>query len=205
MLRRARVQDPLAAHAHRAARSPRHLEHAGGARHRGGSEAAHHLREDPAAPLLPARHRDRPARDRAHPRPGRSRARGHGEGQDQARGRDREDRAPAAGRARALLRAQVPVPEARPARGARVLGRRDGEPGRDHLPRGAPAAGPEAGDRRGAPPPRHHHGARAGAHVVRRSRHHGVVGRHLAQRVVRLVDGRQGEPRGLSRVRSHRG
>ena len=67
--------------------------------------------------------------------------------------------------------------------------RRDGEPGRDHLPRAAPAPRPEDRARRaalrGGDDPR----ARARAPVVRRPRHHGLVGRHLAQRGVRDLDG----------------
>ncbi len=37
------------------------------------------------------------------------------------------------------------------------------------------------------------HGPRAGAHVVRRPGHHEVVGRPVAQRVLRLLDGREGD------------
>ena len=83
------------------------------------------------------------------------------------------------------VRPAVPVREVRPALRARVQHGRDGERRRRDLPRGLrlPVQGHRGDDRApGADDP-----ARAGAHVVRRPRHHEVVGRPLAQRVVRRV------------------
>ena len=89
----------------------------------------------------------------------------------------------AARRARGLLR--PPVSRTRSSTSSRcpIRRRRDGERGPHHVPRGAPAA------RRprvvGGAPAQRGRRARARAPVVRRSRHDGVVGRHLAQRGVR--------------------
>ena len=118
-------------------------------------------------------------------------------------------RLPAA--ARRLLRPAVPVPEARPGRRPRLRGGRDGERGRAVLPRVAAAARSREGDPRGHPARGDRGGARDGAPVVRRPRHHGVVGRPLAQRGLRHLDGvrdrRPVEARvaPLDRLRAHEG
>src|SRR5439155_252169 len=78
---------------------------------------------------------------------------------------------------------------ARPGGGARLRGGRDGERGRGLLPRDAPP--PRSGDglARRAQAGRRGDRARARTHVVRRPGHHGVVGRPLAERGVRHLDG----------------
>ena len=121
-------------------------------------------------------------------------------GQEEARRLRARVRGPVAAPARGVLRPALPVRQARPDRGARLRVRRDGERGRGHLPRDAAArrredrlAGREEARRRG-------HRARARAHVVRRPRHHGLVGRPVAERGVRHLDGLQGRRRLEARV-----
>ncbi len=83
------------------------------------------------------------------------------------------------------VRPPLPVRQVRPALRARVQRRRDGERRlRDHH-RGPHL--PLPGDRGGLRAARQHDPARAGAHVVRRPRDHALVGRPVAQRVVRRV------------------
>ncbi len=86
---------------------------------------------------------------------------------------------------RAALRPSVPVREVRPALRARVQRRRDGERrcGDHHRALRVPVEGAagDGGAARADDPPR------AGAHVVRRPRDHALVGRPLAERVVRRV------------------
>ena len=90
-----------------------------------------------------------------------------------------------------LLRHQVSVRKARHHRRARFRGGRHGERRRDHLPR-ADAAG-RRGHRLGRTLKNVAvgHRARDRAPVVRRPRHDEVVGRHLAERRLRDVDGEQ--------------
>ena len=102
------------------------------------------------------------------------------------------------------LRLPLPVRQVRPAVRAGVQHGRDGERRLRDVPRRVPPAQPPGPlvlrvPRRGDPP-------RDGAHVVRRPRDHAVVGRPLAQRVVRRVGllprGRRGDRvhRGLDRL-----
>ncbi len=86
---------------------------------------------------------------------------------------------------RGAVRPPVPVREVRPAVRAGVQRRRDGERRRrdHHRALRVPVQGPR-GDRRA---PRAHDPARARPHVVRRPRHHALVGRPVAERVVRRV------------------
>ena len=86
---------------------------------------------------------------------------------------------------RGEVRLPVPVREVRPAVRARVQRGRDGERRSGHL-RGALRV-PFEGDERDQGAPGRHDPARAGPHVVRRSGHHEVVERPLAQRVIRRV------------------
>ena len=99
-----------------------------------------------------------------------------------------------------VLRHPVSLRQARPRGRARLRGRRDGERRRRLLPRDAPA--PRSGHRvaRRAQARRRGHRPRARAHVVRRPRHHGVVGRPLAERGVRHLDGLPGRRRLAARV-----
>ncbi len=95
------------------------------------------------------------------------------------------------------LRLPVPVGQVRPGLRARIQPRRHGEPGpgdlhgklRLHLP----------GRRFAVPGPRQHPAARDGPHVVRRPRHDAVVGRSVAQGVLRGLHGhpRRGPHHGL--------
>ena len=118
--------------------------------------------DDPPGPLLPAVDEGAPRR--------RGAPRGHQAGLRVLRGR---------------LRLPLPVRQVRPALRAGVQHGRDGERRLRHLPRRVPPAQP--------PGPlllraaRQHDPPRDGAHVVRRPRHHAVVGRPVAQRVVRRV------------------
>ena len=79
----------------------------------------------------------------------------------------------------------VPVRQVRPALRARVQHGRDGERRLRDVPRRVPP--PQPAGARVLREPRQHDPARDGAHVVRRPRHDEVVGRPLAQRVVRRV------------------
>ena len=86
---------------------------------------------------------------------------------------------------RGEVRLPLPVPQVRPALRARVQHGRDGERRlRDPARRVPPPLAPAALVLR-VPRVRHH--PRDGAHVVRRPGHHEVVGRPLAQRVLRRV------------------
>ena len=137
--------------------------------------------------LHPRRARRHPARPQragasiaARPRQGRRRA-VHG---DQAVLR----RVPPA------VRDPLPVRRLPPGVRARVQRRRDGEPRLRHLPR--PARSSPAGSTRGVRIARATHPrARDGAPVVRQPRHPDVVGRPVAQRVVRRVHGQPGHRR----------
>ena len=92
------------------------------------------------------------------------------------------------------VRQAVPVRQVRPALRARIQGRRDGERrrrdvrGELHLP--------VPGHRLRPRGPGRDHPARDGAHVVRRPGHHALVGRPVAERVVRHLGGHAGPGRG---------
>ncbi len=86
---------------------------------------------------------------------------------------------------RGEVRLPLPVRQVRPALRARVQRRRDGERGRGHLHRDLRV--PLEGHRRDQGAPGRHDPARARPHVVRRPRHHEVVERPVAERVVRRV------------------
>ena len=81
------------------------------------------------------------------------------------------------------LRLPLPVRQVRPAVRAGVQRRGDGERRRGHLPGGLRL--PQQGHRRGVRAARRDGAARDGAHVVRRPRDHALVGRPVAQRVLR--------------------
>ena len=104
-----------------------------------------------------------------------------------------------------LLRRPLPAAEARSGRGARQRRfRRHGELGRDPLFRGRPADRSEAVDREPTAGRLHRRRARDRAPVVRRPRDMALVGRPLAERGLRLVDGAQGDGSLSSRL-EHRG
>ena len=86
---------------------------------------------------------------------------------------------------RAVRRA-LPAAQVRPAVGARLQRRRDGELRLRHARRGALHL-PLAGHRLRVRAARQHDPARAGPHVVRRPGHHALVERPVAERVVRRV------------------
>ena len=86
---------------------------------------------------------------------------------------------------RAVRRA-LPAAQVRPALGAGLQRRRDGELRLRHARRGALHL-PLAGHRLRVRAAGQHDPARDGPHVVRRPRHHALVGRPVAQRVVRRV------------------
>ncbi len=88
------------------------------------------------------------------------------------------------------VRDPLPVRRLPPGVRAGVQRRRDGEPGLRHLPR--PARLHQPGHPRHAGPAGHDRHPRDGAPVVRQPRHAGVVGRPVAQRVVRRVHGQPG-------------
>ena len=92
---------------------------------------------------------------------------------------------------RRLLRHPVSVRQAGHRRRAGLRRRRHGEHRRDHVPRRVPArrSGPRLA--RDQEDDRRRDVARDRAPVVRRSRHHEVVGRHLAERGLRHLDGEQ--------------
>ena len=75
----------------------------------------------------------------------------------------------------------VAIPELR--------GRRHGEPRMHHVPGHRAPRQPRRGGAGRARAGGRRRGARAGPHVVRRPRHHGLVGRHLAQRGLRHLHG----------------
>ncbi len=102
---------------------------------------------------------------------------------------------------RQLLRDQVSVRQARRARRPRFRRRRDGEHRGDLLSRDR-SARRDATARRSRTRKTHRVGPRArdGAPMVRRSRHDAVVGRHLAERRLRDVDGEQAARRCASRL-----
>ena len=83
------------------------------------------------------------------------------------------------------VRLPLPVRQVRPAVRARVQRRRDGERGLRHLPRRLRL--PLEGHRLLVRAARRDDPARDGAHVVRRPGHHALVGRPLAERVVRQL------------------
>ena len=91
------------------------------------------------------------------------------------------------------VRDPLPVRRLPPGVRAGVQRRRDGEPRLRDVPR--PAGLLLAGHPRRADPARHHRRARDGAPVVRQHRHPEVVGRPVAQRVVRRVHGQPGHRR----------
>ena len=88
---------------------------------------------------------------------------------------------------RQRVRAPLPLGQVRLDLRARVQPRRDGEPGPGHLHRGLHPPG--RGDAGGPGTPGRGDPARDGAHVVRRPGDPALVGRHLAQGVVRRPDG----------------
>ena len=99
-----------------------------------------------------------------------------------------------------LLRHQVPVRQARHHRRARLRRRRDGERRRDHLPRAAAAGRSRARVGRPAQERRRGHLPRDRAPVVRQPGDDEVVGRHLAERGLRHLDGEQAAGRVEARV-----
>jgi hypothetical protein len=104
------------------------------------------------------------------------------------------------------VRGALPLRLLRPGLRPRVQRGRHGEPRPGHLPRRVHL--PLRRHRHRAADPRHGHRPRDGPHVVRRPRHPPVVGRHLAERVLRRVHGlpdpHRGHPlhRHLDRLRS---
>ncbi len=187
VLRPARPQGALRVPCHR----PRPLD---GPRQRAGAPGRRRrLGADPGEPprdLL--RHPLRgPVGERPHPaRRGRGRAARQGLAPGAPRSAGRGDARRPHGRPgplRGALRHSLPVGRLPPRLRRRVQRRRDGEPRLRDDARGVPL--PRRRDRRPAPPARQHLPPRDGAHVVRRPRDPPVVGRPLAQRVLRRVHG----------------
>ena len=104
--------------------------------------------------------------------------------------------------ARGLLRPPLPLRQARSDRRPRLRGGRDGERGRRHLPRGGAARRSGHRAARRAEAGRRGDHARAGPPVVRQPGHDGLVGRPVAQRGVRHLDGLQ-DRRRLAAVVAH--
>ena len=134
--------------------------------------------------------RRRQARDDRDRRRGRRAAPGRLHPREAPSGRVR----PGGRRVRAALLHRVlqhPLPrrQGRPGGHSGLRRRGDGEPGLHHLPRHGAARRPGRGGPRRARACRRRHRPRAGAHVVRRPRDHGLVGGHLAQRGLRHLHG----------------
>ena len=195
LLRRARLQDAVGDHAARAERPRRTREHAG----RRADERRRRLHHRPVRGDASAANVSRRLRRRSVG------VRGPGT-RGQERGADADRRAPRPRRrrevrrgglsrtlhaARIVVRHRLPVRQARPCGDPADRQFRDGERRSDHLRRRGIAG--QARRRYTALPPRRgqRRRARNRPSVVRQLRHHGVVGRHLAQRGVRNVDRRQ--------------
>ncbi len=101
---------------------------------------------------------------------------------------------------RALLRDAVSGRQARHAGDPRLRGGRHGEPGRDHLPRDRAPGGRDGGVAHRARARGGRGGPRDRPHVVRRSRHHALVERDLAERGLRHLHGAPGGRRLEARV-----
>ena len=190
MLGRARVQGRLRSHPRDRPEAHRGLEHCRQGRAGRGRTQDRHVRGlDEDVDLPRGLRRRRAGGDRGDPGGAGVRARLVRAGQAEARRLRSRDRGRLAALLRGLLRPPVPGRQARPPGDPGLRRRRDGEPRRDHLPRdGAPgrrarrlAQRARARRRRGR--------SRERPHVVRRSRHHDLVERHLAQRGVRHVHG----------------
>ena len=93
-----------------------------------------------------------------------------------------------------FVRHKISVREIRPALRARIQRRRDGECGLRHLP--GVLHFPVAGHRFRPGSARGNHPARDGAHVVRQPGHDALVGRPLAERVLRHLGGHARAGRG---------
>ena len=168
-----------------------------GGRERRGARA-HRARPDPAARDV-LRHGLRRAvgvgarRARRHPprrpRPALARAVPRGPGRAHARRDARLLR-----RVPPVVRHPLPVRGVPPGLRARVQRRGHGEPRLRHLPRRDGL--PRCGDARPGAPAHQHHRPRDGPHVVRRPRDDAVVGRPVAQRVLRRVHGLPGDDGG---------
>ena len=203
LLGRAAIPHPLRSQRHRAGRPERGQQHAGGrprgpARRQQHRHLPHHAGdvELSAVPrgrrVRPDHHHRRRHRDRHRHPPRRRRAGPLGAGK---LGAD-----PAL--VQRLFRHALPAAQARQCRRPRqqpVL-RRDGELGRDLLVREHPAGRPGDHQRGAAPGDLRGRRPRDRPPMVRRPRHHGLVGRSVAQRGLRLVDGDQGDRRPASRM-----
>jgi len=99
-----------------------------------------------------------------------------------------------------LLRDSLSSPQARSDRDSRLRRRRHGELGGHDLPGDGLACASLRGLRPEPPAGGHRRGPRDGPPVVRGPRHHGLVGRPLAQRGIRVLDGGQGGGRPLPGV-----
>ena len=97
----------------------------------------------------------------------------------------------AAGILQRLFRHTLPAAQAGPHRHPRLCGWGDGELGVHYLPGDGPAGGPGELFRRNQAARRRSGGPRDGAYVVRRPSDHGMVGRPVAQRELRFMDGHQ--------------
>ncbi|CAA9233334.1 MAG: Membrane alanine aminopeptidase N, partial [uncultured Corynebacteriales bacterium] len=188
LLRPARPQGHLRADGHRAGALGGRLQRPGRGGHRGhrrgaGGAVPHHspalaVRDRAGRRAVPQGHRQ-PRRDRPRRLLPRLAGRAPGRGGDPA-GHQAGLRLVPPG-----LRLPVPVRQVRPAVRAGVQRRRDGERGLRHVP--GRLRVPVEGHRLQLRAPRRDDPARDGAHVVRRPGHHAVVGRPVAERVVRHV------------------
>ena len=193
VLGRAGAQGELQSHpGHR--RAPDcHLQRRAGERAQArGRKEGGRLQGDDFDVHLPGRvHRRRVRRDRAgrcgHAAQDRSRPR-----QTAADHMGAADRRVLAQIFRRVLWAQVSRRQARPDRDPRFRLGRDGKSGRDHLSRDRAARRREIRVARRTRARRRRGLARKRAHVVRRSGHHAMVERHLAQRGVRHLHGDAG-------------
>ena len=205
-LRAARPEGPVHLHGACAAGMARSLQPVGFARRRARRRHRHHLlRPDPADLHLHHRGAGRPVLrgdGQLLPHACRRQRTGHPPERhlprlDRRALRRAEHPGPDQDRAGLLprtLRLPLPVGQVRFGVRARVQPRSHGKPGPGHVHRGlrlhlARHRGP-------ARDPRKHHHARDGPHVVRRPGHHELVGRPLAQGVLRRLHRHPGQRRG---------
>ena len=190
VLRRAGSQGRLRDHPDPGARPRRHLELTRRRDRPGRRQAAHPVRPHHEDVDLPGGLRHRQARDDRDRRRGRRAAPGCLHAREAPPGRVRPgSRSVRTALLHRVLQHPLPRGQGRPGRHPGLRRRGDGEPGLHHLPRHGTAHRPGRGGPLRARARRRRDRARAGAHVVRGPRDHGLVGGHLAQRGLRNVHG----------------
>ena len=194
VLGRAGLQGDIRAHRHGATLVPCGQQHAGSARAAGQRDPEESLvPADPENVELPAAaYGGRAGADQRRGRRGDGR-RDHDRRQAHAGPLRARQRDRAAALLQRLFRREISAAEARPDRRAARPRQRHGALGCRYLPGAPPAV--RCRGKRGNRAARHllPHRPRAGAPVVRQSRHHGLVGQPLAQRGLRHLDGSQGD------------